>query len=30
MQCSSLSRRDVLRGMALFTSWAYAPRLASE
>ena len=29
MPCSLLDRRDVLRGMALFSGWAFAPRLVS-
>lgn len=29
MTSSILNRRDVLRGMALFSGWAFAPRLAS-
>jgi uncharacterized protein (DUF1501 family) len=29
MASSILNRRDVLRGMALFSGWAYAPRLVS-
>ena len=29
MTCSPVHRRDVLRGMALFSGWAFAPRLVS-